>query len=273
MAIDRPDVRVQAGCKTAILLAVVFWRAACGQPDSAEQSFNDSICDPNVVVALDGNVITFCLDRYRAYGDSCTEIVLRIQKPYCADVRFDCAFGRGWFFDTVTPCEETAKLPPVHADAAVDDSGFLRSMRLVFGDVDDSTKVLLDEDRNREIPKSPGDTMPANMEYVLRRTAFQCVDKPVSKVVVQRILIYPPGYMRREPVYNYPELAMFHCGGSIRMPSAGSVAERGMYIYYEGHILHPPPLKYNEKPHKYIDDRKPETKPKKPGFFKIRPLR
>jgi hypothetical protein len=272
MAIDRPDAGSNAGCGAVLLAVFMFWHAACSQADSAGLLSQDSICGPNVIVSHDKNVITFCLDPYRAIGDSCTEIVLRVQKPYCADVRFNCASGKGWLFDTVAPCEDTVKLPPVHADVVVDDSGFLRSMRLVFGEAGDSSKVFLDADQNREMPKMPGDTTPADMEYVLRRTAFQCVEKQETKILVERTLIYPAGYMRREPVYNYPELAMFHCGTSIRMPSAGSVSEYGYFIVYE-HILHPPPLKYNEKPEKYIDDKIPKEKPKKPGFFKVRPLR
>jgi len=50
--------------------------------------------------------------------------------------------------------------------------------------------------------------------------------------------------MRREPArLNYPELSMFHYGGSVHLPSPGSLEERGFLINY-WHILHPDELEY-----------------------------
>ena len=43
---------------------------------------------------------------------------------------------------------------------------------------------------------------------------------------------YPPDYMRREPVLNYPDLEMFHYGNGVKVPKAGTVKERGILINY-----------------------------------------
>ena len=259
-------------CCRAILLALIFGCAVFGQADSAMRVLPDSVCSPKVVVSFDKNVITVCLDRYKAGIDSCIDFTLRIHKPYRVDVRFNCTFNQRWYFDSVVPRDPMAELPPVRVDVSVNDEGSLKSMSLVFGPPGDSTKVRLNDRRNSEIPEMLPDTSLAPIAYILQKTAYRCVDRVVHGVTVYRTFIYPAGYMRREPVYNYPELSMFHYGGAIRMPTDGSVAERGVLINY-WHILDPP-LKYDEKPLKYIDDQKPKIQPrKKGGFFKIRPLR
>jgi hypothetical protein len=161
-----------------------------------------------------------------------------------------------------------AELPPMHAEVSVDNAGILDSMNLVIGPPGDSTKMLLNARQNSDIPKPLPDTTPAPIAYVLQKTAYRCIDRAV---VEHRTFIYPPGYMRREPVYNYPELSMFHYGSAIKIPTNASVAVSAFTMNY-WHLSYLPPLVYDEKPHNYIDDQKPR-KPKKPGFFKIRPLR
>jgi hypothetical protein len=269
MIMNQPGARINAVYRMAILSALIFWCAVCGRADSAMRPFPDSVCDPKVVVSLGQHLIIVCLDRYKAGNDSCADITLRIQKPYNVDVRFNCTSDRQWHFDSVVSQDPMAQLPPMRVDVSADDAGILDSMSLVFGPPGDSTKVLLNARRNSEIHEPLPDTTPAPIGYVLQKTAYRCVDRAI---VVYRTFIYPPGYMRREPVYNYPELSLFHYGGAIRMPTNGSVAERGYLIIYE-HILHPKPLKYEEKPMKYIDDQKPKPPAKKKeGFIKIRPL-
>ncbi len=272
MLIGLTRISANAGWSTASLFILVFRCALYGQTDSIEYSLTDGARDPKVIILLNGNMATHRLDRYKAgSGDSCVEVVLRIKKPYCVDVGFNWSSGRRWLFDTVAVCEKTAKPPPVYADVSVDDSGFLKSMSLVFGKVSDSIKVFLDTGRNVEIRKMPNDSFPPDIEFELRRTAYVCVERTSSNIVIHRKFTYPAGCMRREPVYNYPELSMFHCGISVRMPSSRSVFKRGTYIF-EGRTLHPPPLIYNEEESRYIDDKKPAAKPKKPGFLKFRPL-
>lgn len=254
----------------ATLSALIFRCAVWGQADSATRAFPDSICNPNVVVSLDQNLIIVCLNRYEVGNDSCVKFILRIQKPHRVDVRFNCTFKHRWYFDSVVSQDPMAQLPPMHVDVSVDDAGILNGMSLVFGLPNDSTKVLLIARKNSDIHETLLDTTPAPIEYVLQKTAYRCVDRAV---VVNRTFIYPPGYMRREPIYNYLELTMFHYGSAIRMPTTGSIAERGILINY-WHILNPPSLRYDEKPMKYIDDQKPKTPSlKKEGFIKIRPLR
>jgi hypothetical protein len=270
MIMNQLGARVNTLCSMATLSALLFRCAVCGQNDSANHPFPDSICNPRIVVSLGQHNIIVCLDRYEAGKDSCIDFVLGIQKPYLVDVRFNRSFDRKWHFDTVVSLDPIAELPAMHADVSVDDAGIFKGMILVFGPPGDSTKVLLSARKNGDMPKALPDTTPAPIAYVLQKSAYRCVDRAV---VEYRTFIYPPGYMRREPVYNYPELGMFHYGGAIKMPTDGSVAERGFLINY-WHILYPPPLKYEQNPQKYIDDQKPgPPAQKKEGFIKIRPLR
>jgi hypothetical protein len=266
MVLNQLGVRVNALCSMATLCAIILQYAVCGQADSAKHPLSDSICDPKVAVSLARYQIIVCLNRYEAGNDSCADIILRIQKPYRVDVRFNCASDRKWRFDTVVSNDPMTDLPPMRADVAVDDAGILKGMSLVFGPPGDSTMMLLNDLRNGEIPKTLPDTTPAPIAYVLLKTVYRCVD-----LVERRTFIYPPGYMRREPIYNYPELSMFHYGGAIKMPTDASVAVSAFTMNY-WHLSYLPPLVYDEKPHDYIDDQKPKP-PKKQGFIKIRPLR
>jgi hypothetical protein len=83
------------------------------------------------------------------------------------------------------------------------------------------------------------------LDFSFDKKVFSCVPEHEAKVIVRKFT-YPPGYMRREPVLNYPELSMFHYGTSVRMPSIGSIEERGVLINY-WHILHPQDLDYDTK--------------------------
>jgi hypothetical protein len=43
---------------------------------------------------------------------------------------------------------------------------------------------------------------------------------------------YPPDYMRREPVLNYPGVSMFQYGNDVMLPTADAVKERGFLFNY-----------------------------------------
>lgn len=260
-------------CRMATLSALIFVSAVFGQDDSMKRPFPESACNPKVVVSLNRSIINLCLNRFEAGDDSCTDFTLRIQKPYRVDVRFRGTFNHLWYFDSVASPDTMAQLPPMHADVSVDGAGALIGMSLVFGSTGDSTKLFLNTSLNSDVHGALPDTAKPPIEYVLQKNAYRCVDRAVHGVVVQRTFTRPPGYMRREPVYNYPELAMFHCGRAVRIPSEHAIAERGFLMHY-WHVLNPPPLKYDEEPLRNIDDRKSKTPaPKKEGFIKIRPLR
>lgn len=264
--------RILTICRLVILSALLFQCSVRAQVESTTHPATDSICNPKVVVSIVRNFIIVCLNRYEPGNDSCTNFVLRIQKPYCADIRFNWTFNRKWHFDSVVFFDPMAQHSPMHADLSIDDAGFLRNMSIVFGPPGDSAATLLNTRQNSEIPKMLPDTAPLPIEYFLQKTTYLCVDHAVYAVIVHRTFTYPPGYMRREPVYNYPEIGMFHYGRTVRMPSNASIAERGFVINY-WHIQNPP-LKYDEEPLHYIESRKPKTNgPKKKSFITIKPLR
>ena len=73
-------------------------------------------------------------------------------------------------------------------------------------------------------------------------SAFLCNDSSTVKPEL-RVFNYPPGYMRREPVLNYPELSMFHYGGSVKMPTSESIRLKGFMMNY-WHLLNPPEVEY-----------------------------
>jgi hypothetical protein len=61
--------------------------------------------------------------------------------------------------------------------------------------------------------------------------------------VEMRHYTYPPDYMRREPVINYPELSLSISGKSIKLPTSASINERGFLTGY-WHNTNTDKLKY-----------------------------
>ena len=261
-----------AVCRTATLTLAMLWCAVCGQIDSTKHLSSDSLCTPMVVISLRGTSINVCLNQFGAGNDSCTDFTVRIQNPYRFDVRFRYTFYHRWYFDSVVSQDPLAPPPPLHAEVSVDNAGVLLGISIRLESLADSTPMLLNARQNGDMHRALPDTSPKPIEYVLQKSAYVCVDRAVYGITVLRTFTYPPGYMRREPVYNYPELSMFHYGGSVMMPSNASVFERGVLVNY-WHILHPPSLNYHETSLNYIDDQKTKPPgPKKKAFFQLRPL-
>jgi hypothetical protein len=77
-------------------------------------------------------------------------------------------------------------------------------------------------------------------------------DTPMTgnSIVENRLFNYPPDYMRREPVLNYPELTMFNFGNTVKMPTMASIDERGILINH-WHDLHPGNLNYDKAGNEY----------------------
>jgi len=75
--------------------------------------------------------------------------------------------------------------------------------------------------------KIPPDTSnPLN--YSINRITFLCKQ---PDIVIKRKFTYPPEYMHRCPIHNYPEHSMFHHGNSIHMPTSESIRLRGIMIF------------------------------------------
>jgi hypothetical protein len=53
-----------------------------------------------------------------------------------------------------------------------------------------------------------------------------------NKNIEIRHYTYPPDYMHREPVLNYPERTYFSYGKTGMSPSAGAIKERGLLTNY-----------------------------------------
>jgi hypothetical protein len=102
---------------------------------------------------------------------------------------------------------------------------------------------------------------------------------------MERKWTYPPGYRYRSVILNYPELSMFHCGGSVRMPTRKSLEKRAI-LYCEYHQSTLPDLKFDD-PEEIMEREarrnrlglnKPKRNPKKkkrrrPPLISLRPIR
>jgi hypothetical protein len=251
-----------------IVLGMIFM--CYGQKDT--NAVKDS-CAPEIIISYENAAQAFCLNTFNPGSDSCANLAFTFKKQSGISIRFRCNANHSWSFDTVLYGDSSRQNIPVKVNVLNDLSGSLTKMQIFFNNAGDSSRVVPGGKRNGDVPQmSPAGKPP---DFSLQRTAYDCVDRHAKAKVIYRVFTYPPGYMRREPVYNYPELSMFHYGGAVRMPASESIRLRGIEINVY-HIQHPSELKY-DAPDRYIEEKKNALKTEgeeiKIWFFRIRPLK
>ncbi len=250
--------------KQILIILFCTYCASYSQNDTRQLS-TDS-CSPQVTFFYGKASQTFCLNKFIPGTDSCAEIEICYEKKQGVKAIFKCDNQHNWLFDTVIYNDQSSQQLQVKASVSVDQSGYLKEMQLFMAESFDTSKIDLGIKKITDIPVILPDSSQQS-PFTIRKAVFLCPIQRHAKLVI-REYTYPAWYMKREPVYNYPELKMFHYGGSVKIPSSGSIREVGELIVV-WHILNPPKFKY-EVTKKEIREEKPKAKKKR--FLKFRPI-
>lgn len=235
------------------------------QTDSVHEAIDS--CSPRVTFFYGKVSQTFCLNRFVPGPDSCAEIEISYDRTHGIKAIFKCDNQHNWLLDTVIYNDQSSSQQlRVKAGISVDQSGYLKEMQLFMAESFDTSKINLGIKKITDIPMILKDSSQLSL-FTIKKAVFLCPIQRHAKLVI-REYTYPAWYMKREPVYNYPELKMFHYGGSVKIPFSGSIREVGELIVV-WHVLHPPKFKYEESKRE-IREEKPKVKKKR--FLKFRPI-
>ena len=252
--------------KLLLLIATTSTSFANNQTSAPETT---SDCHPEIIFYYNSTSQSICLSQFTPSADSCAGLEIIFEKALGIKAYFSCNFEHKWLFDSVGYSNPSVVNSKVKANVTSDEAGFLKNMQLFLGDYKDSLAITPKIKRNADIPEilqKPPSYFSINM------STFSCTNHPNKAIIVDRTYTYPVGYGKREPIYNYPELKMFHCGGSVQFPTSESVKMKGIYIN-EYHVLEPYKLKYQESKDEIVRKivkQKPKKVRKK--FFKFKPL-
>lgn len=253
-----------------ILFILSNYTLCCfGQSDTINTTKEvDSI--PKITFFFNQATQAFLLNNFLPQKDSCEDLEISFTKPFGITVLFRLNDKRIWSLDTVFHTDNTLQNANIKTNISNDASGNLREMQLFINDKSDSLHMDLKLQRIGDIPIIRPDSLaPQQSSCIIRQSVFLC-KKQQTTIQEVRVFVYPANYMKREPTLNYPELSMFHCGGSVKMPTDESVRLRGFVMNY-WHILNPPPLEYGGTI-KEIREKMEKPKEKKKRFFSIKPI-
>lgn len=264
------------------ILVVIF--SAFGQSDSVpsnitqdQKQTTDSIkseCLPEITISYDNVTQVFCLNQFTPGGDSCADLEINYQDRFGLKVRFRCNYMHRWLFDSVVYVDPAAMSMPVNASISSDQDGYLARMQLYLGKKNDSSALDIKIERVTDIPNLKPDSTPPVPDNSVQKVTYSCVQRPMKAVLIEKVFTYPVNYMRKEPIYNYPELKMFHVGSSVKMPSSESIRMRGILINEYKVINNLPELDYSEQSKPMRGERVESVKKeKKQSFFNFKSLR
>ena len=252
--------------KLLLLIATISTSFADNQTSTPGTT---SDCYPEIVFYYNTTSQSICLSQFAPGADSCADLEIIFENTLGIKAHFSCNFEHKWLFDSVGYSNPSVENSKVKANVTSDEAGFLKNMQLFLGDYKDSLAITPNIKRNADIPEN----LPQpSSNFFINKTSFSCTNQPNKAIIVDRIYTYPVGYGKREPTYNYPELKMFHCGGSVQFPTSESVKMKGIYIN-EYHVLEPYKLKYQESKDEMVR-KVVKQKPKKvrKRVFKFKPL-
>ena len=246
-----------------------------GKTGDSLENENSIKCSPTIIITnYKAESRIFCLNDFTPANDSCAAIELKFKNGLNLQFKYNQ--------DDLWTCEEsgfeqqyTVGNTKVNIEISKDGDGFLQKVTVEINTREDSNFTHVQQPRDLKIQCN---TFPPE-EFSILSQSFLCRQKAV---VTERTFTYPPGYMHRCPVYNYPELSMFHYGGQIKMPNSSSL-NTSAYIANYWHILYPPKIKYDDpeiirkreirinKQMKINANKKPAHE-KKPAKIKFKPL-
>jgi hypothetical protein len=238
--------------------------------DQIESSATPSGCLPEITFYYNHTSQSICLNQFAPDTDSCANLEIGFVKSHGIKAHFSCNFEHKWSFDSIGYSDQSLQNSKVQVNITKDDFGNIIKMQLSLGDRKDSIPLIPELQRIRDIPEILPDTVSQSSFYICK-TVLLCQNQPNKAMVDIRNHICTFA-LKREPVYNYPELKMFHCGRAVHIPTSESVRMKGLYMN-EYHILTPYELTY-EKPKKEIVRRvlKQRQKKVRKHLFKIKPL-
>ncbi|MBN1578417.1 MAG: hypothetical protein JW913_17785 [Chitinispirillaceae bacterium] len=229
-----------------VIISVIRWAVA--EPFDTEsvaemEADTTDHCVPEVLVTTQREQWKLCLNLIAPENDSCAEVTVSGHATGGAVIHFKYTEDGKWHYAGMRNVDTAEGAAPVQVDLTNDPEGALLRVA-IHPAAGSDTSLLLSALRLRNDRPDTADTAPPS-NLTVRRMVHNC-HRPEYKVVIEeRKWTYPPGYRYRHQVLNYPELSMFHYGGSVRMPTAKSL-QKWADLYSGYHIANPDELKFDD---------------------------
>lgn len=201
-----------------------------------------SQCEPSVEFLFKSESRPLCLNKFNPQGDSCADVEIFF-KNLGIKVNFFCDKNHLWEYNGLGYSNKKSQNIPASVSLISDEFEKLASVMIIFGKSSDTSNLYLAPYRDRDMPYIPDSTEP--LDYDIEISRYICLEKPKLTVLSDQEFNYPVGYMRKEPILNYPELSAFHHGRSVKMPSGGSVQDAAFMKNY-WHLQELPKLRYDD---------------------------
>lgn len=201
-----------------------------------------SQCEPSVEFLFKSESQPLCLNKFNPQGDSCADVEIFF-KNLGIKVNFFCDKNHLWEYNGLGYSNKKSQNIPASVSLISDEFEKLASVMIIFGKSSDTSNLYLAPYRDRDMPYIPDSTEP--LDYDIEISRYICLEKPKLTVLSDQEFNYPVGYMRKEPILNYPELSAFHHGRSVKMPSGGSVQVAAFMKNY-WHLQELPKLRYDD---------------------------
>lgn len=201
-----------------------------------------SQCEPSVEFLFKSESRPLCLNKFNPQGDSCADVEIFF-KNLGIKVNFFCDKNHLWEYNGLGYSNKKSQNIPASVSLISDEFEKLASVMIIFGKSSDTSNLYLAPYRDRDMPYIPDSTEP--LDYDIEISRYICLEKPKLTVLSDQEFNYPVGYMRKEPILNYPELSAFHHGRSVKMPSGGSVQVAAFMKNY-WHLQELPKLRYDD---------------------------
>lgn len=268
-----------------LLLAIPLTTVAetAGTPsDTSETTLSSdsmAVCVPEVRIVAGTARWHFCLASMTPAEDSCAEVRIH---GYGMTLLFNYRGDSGWWYTGIENSDTSEVDPSVSVSLTSDEQGFLTGV-LVRCAPDDSLSFPPPLGPNSDLPVTDCDTAP-QVTLSAMRIVHTCGAPKPRLVWMDRVWTYPPGYRHRYIPPNYPELSMFHCGMSVRMPAGKSIEKRAlMFCTYHfstlEELVFDNPEEIMKKEARInrlgLNRPKPDNRAKKkrrPSLFSLRPL-
>jgi|GEM_PF-6693575 len=253
---------------------------------SAESVSNPMPGQVTILIHTKNNEWVCPLGRMEPPQDSCADVSVEFPQPtHTVSIKFHFGSARIWKYDGIESDQapdDTAKTLRLRVECTYEDSTNLRNASIFNMSSIDSASRQLPISAPKEIAEI-SDTL-SSPDFSIRRSVYPCNDYRFKEVVEMRVFTYPPGYGHRGQRLNYPDIAMFHYGKSVRMPTARSLQKRAdAIIVYKTSATEP--LVYDDPDEIYAQEaainrlrrlpnpakqRKPENR--RPPAIRFRPI-
>ena len=193
------------------------WYFTVSNAQDAE-NFSDSIfskCEPSVEFHFKSKSKPLCLNSFSPQGDSCADVEIFF-KNLGIKVNFFRDKNHLWEYNGLGYSNKKSQNIPASVSLITDEFEKLVSVLIVFGKSSDTSNLYLTPYRDRDMPYIPDSTEP--LDYDIEISRYVCLEKPNRIVLYDQGFKYPVGYMRKEPILNYPELSAFTMAARSRCP-------------------------------------------------------